>query len=213
MVIEEPDRIPSGAGGTDFKPTGAKTIGKFYAEISHQLDGLGDGHIIDVKRQIDLTAYFDIAPAPFSKVSEAKHGIEIIVDQGEGAGGTPFGLDGKPAHFYQFASLAYTGRLTGTGSGPFSYSPDPSLKYNPRRQGLPTDPPATPGSKDFDISYLRMLDDLQAEWDKGSGGDLGTAVFTTMLQLQQSAIGIMNQGTAPASHIFPPCRQPLPCGP
>lgn len=205
MVIEEPDQIPTGGGGPDFKPSGEKTIGKFYREISFQLDSLGGSRALDVNRQIDISNYFS-APPPFPTVAEAKKGIEIIVSQGEGAGGTPFGPDGRPAHFYQFASLRYTGQLTGTGSGPFSYVYNKSLEFNVRKNA-PTDPPPTPDSKGFDDMYSRMLDGLQVGWDTGGKGDLDDPIFNYMDKMRDVAVGLMNKEEGPG-FVYSPAAPP-----
>lgn len=205
MVIEEPDKIPAGAGGPDFKPTGEKTIGVFYDAISTQLGSLGASHALDVNRQIDLSSYFgNVAPTPFPTVAQAQQGIELILDQGEGAAGSPFGPDGKPAHFYQFASLYYEHQLTGTGAGPFSYT-GTKVQFGVRAN-VPIDPKPA-GSSDFDNDYSRMLDGIQTAWDAGSQGDLSVPIFTYMDNMGTKAIDLMN-GQGGPSFTYNPVAQP-----
>jgi hypothetical protein len=206
MVIEEPDHVPPGAGGPEFKPTGEKTIGKFYGEITWMLNKLGDATKLDPNKQIDLTNVFGSAPSQFQTVADAKKGVDIIVSQGEGAGGGPFVTGQEPAHFYQFAQLHYDGKLTEPAPGTFAYTQnEPTLKFN-TLPGVPSDPPAS-GSVNFDRTYSQMLQDLQDNWDNGASGDLTTSVFSTMPALKVAGIALMKNKTGPSFNFIP---QPAP---
>lgn len=88
------------------------SIGEFYEEIIDGLDRLyeqlGDDLFCgDPKRQITPDYYYSGGGTiiPVVDIESAKAALHLIVDQGEGHGGSTAGEDGEFSHYYRFQQL------------------------------------------------------------------------------------------------------------
>jgi hypothetical protein len=125
-----------------------------------------------------------------STVADAEKAITRIKRQGEGTEQlqSPFSDDGGTvlAHYYKFAEIFHERRLIKTASGEFKFEGYPL----PFPAVIPmAEVPAVgyPESRDFNLQFSTMLNQLQEAWDTGDAGELDNAIDTMRLSLTDLA--------------------------
>jgi Ferritin-like len=123
MIVEEPDVPIARRPHPD-----QTTIGDFYAAMIDKIGELGsDAFQSPSAPQVSSRFFPDLQP--ITDAGSAVHGLQLIVEQGEGTRSSPFEGTGanRLAHFYRFAEIVHGAKLTAntTALGGFSYTGDP----------------------------------------------------------------------------------------
>ena len=204
MGIEEPER-PINFGGPlemledvpqpselDDAPQ-YSTIGIFYQTISGQLKP--EFFTGDVSRQVVADWWPKAELFAITNIDQARQAIEIVVEQGEGAGPNPFDEEGDVSHYYRFAEIVHGRTLIKNpyyrpgyplafqyiysgGYVPFDPGQVQPLMINPGLKPWPAGSGAQIPSDAFNATYTNLLRSLHA-------------VFNGQPEGLRSAIGIM----------------------
>jgi hypothetical protein len=165
MEIEFPEFGPIAFALGESYPT----IGAFYDAVLVAFEknaGAITGHGQVKNASVGLTE--------LKTIEDVRKAIGKIKVQGEGTQQTPDSADGELAHYYRFAEIFHGRKLIKAPDGKYRYEGDKI----PFPEVLPmADVPAGgyPESKDFDLNYTGMLDDLQTAWS-GTPAKLNAAV-------------------------------------
>jgi hypothetical protein len=179
MEIERPE-IPQDFPNMlrSLEAAGYATVGLFYAAIAEKIKELGNkiftGNPAD---QVAVDTWFPASQLfAIRDVASAVHGIEIIVDQGEGTKSDPFDLDGEPAHYYRFAEILNGRRLIfdPTVEKNYSYTGeavpfDPAgiwdLVTDPKTQNYAVGSTARAYAERFNVIYTNLLNGLHVTFN------------------------------------------------
>jgi hypothetical protein len=161
------------------------TIGDFYDAILDEFKKLSPAEITGDRQVARGQKLFAI-----STVADAEKAITRIKRQGEGTEQlqSPFSDDAGTvlAHYYKFAEIFHERRLIKTASGEFKFEGDPL----PFPAVIPMAEVPASGyaeSRDFNLQFTIMLNQLQAAWDTGDPGELDNAIDTMKLSLTDLA--------------------------
>jgi hypothetical protein len=198
MKIEEPvhpipvDRPLAGAV-PDFA-----TIGEFYDALKLKLTEFGDS-IFVVPPSQQVLQWFDAKRLfPIIDVPSANHGIDIIVQEGEGTSTDPFQSPGDPAHYYKFGEIAAGKRIIPKPGGGFVYGGAPipfdpagvyPMKPNPKLADFAPNTLARERAEEFDLAYSSLLNTLHAAFN-GQPDRINVAIGL-MYELKMVAVSLM----------------------
>jgi hypothetical protein len=122
MKIEEPDVPIARRPHPD-----QTTIGDFYAAMIDKIRELGNDAFQSPSAPQVSSPFFSQLQ-PITDADSAVHGLQLIVEQGEGTRSSPFEETGtnRLAHFYRFAEIVHGAKLIAdpTALGGFSYTGD-----------------------------------------------------------------------------------------
>ena len=178
MAIETPEKsfvVP----GMSINNSNLTTIGVFYEEISDCINEHDDS-IFDpstLTEQVKWPWEYNSSSfgylVPVTNVSSAREAIKMIVDQGEGAGklspDQKIG-EGELAHFYKFEEIVCERHLVKINPIFYNYSGDPipfnssgvwPMRSNPSIQNIPPHSNCYTDSRNFHITYRKLLRKLQ----------------------------------------------------
>lgn len=199
MDIEQPESPPDypvvtlGLGAA---PSGAVTIGEFYAALDAFLATLDPNDWQPNNNQITDDQFFHGQLFAVNSYADAHQAIMDIVSEGEGAPDTPLDFQNELAHYYRFGECYYDKVLTkapteeGYTWGPDSLGIDWSKVYpaipDPGTHDFSNDPKAAQDAQAAcNLAYTQMVDALQAAVT-GGAGQLGIAV-RAMFDLRMAA--------------------------
>ena len=169
------------------------TIGMFYEKIAHQLkESFFTG---DPMRQVVAEWWPNQELYAITNLDQARRGIKIIVEQGEGTETQPLDLEGEYAHYYRFAEIVKGKRLIPNphatpdsppdqryvyGGAPVTFDPSKvqPLATNPADKLYPVGSSAQIANDAFNATYTNLLRCLHQ-------------VFNGKPELLNNAIGTM----------------------
>lgn len=182
LAIEEPEEV------IEFEleslqgiPDTFERIGQFYDAVKEAFER------IKPKLSVDKQIAGPLAPLVVATLQDVQRAIDLIKVQGEGTNVDPKSPEGELAHFYRFQELQQNRRLIPDPKKPGRYVW--SKETLPPRDVYPMARVPKGGYKsteiaedvasllaDFDRTYSRMLDELQAAWEGGGQASLWKAV-------------------------------------
>jgi hypothetical protein len=208
MVIEEPEHpipvqvLALAAAVPDFA-----TIGEFYGALKEKLAHFGDT-IFTVPADRQVLQWFPAGVLfPITGVKSASHGIDIIVDQGEGTTTDPFQSPGNPAHFYKFGEIFYGRKIIQTATG-YAYAGDPvpfdpagvyPMMPNPKIHYFEAGTQARTRIVAFSYAYSSLLNALHAAFN-GRPEQINTAIGL-MYELKMIAVSLMQTPVGDGSNM------------
>jgi hypothetical protein len=182
LAIEEPENILIfGLEAVAGIPDIFDRIGQFYDAIKEAFGR------IKPKLTVDKQIAGPLAPLVVATLKDVERAIELIKVQGEGTNVDPQNPQGDLAHFYRFQELQENRRLIPDPHKPgghvWSKETLPPCEIYPvarvprggYKSGEVT-PDVAALLDDFDNTYSRMLDELQAAWEGGGQASLWRAV-------------------------------------
>jgi hypothetical protein len=174
------------------------TIGEFYDALKLKLTEFGDS-IFVVPPSQQVLQWFDKARLfPIVDVASAKHGIDIIVQEGEGTSTDPFQSPGDPAHYYKFGEIAAGRKIIPKPGGGYIYGGDPipfdptgvyPMKPNPKLTDFAPDSQARSRAEEFDLAYSALLNALHTAFN-GQPDRINVAIGL-MYELKMIAVSLM----------------------
>lgn len=195
IAIEQPAKpIPiEDMEGTTVEDS-AVTIGEFYEALREAF------HTYRPKLSIERQLAGPLAPMVIPDLDALDKAIDLVVSQGEGGGGRPYGDESSDlAHYYRFAEILMKQRLewdeTNKRMRTVTPLPRPAIyEFTSAPQGGYG--PETPEevlrlARRFNEVYSRMLDDLEAAWGTEGHSSLLQAI-EKMFDLQELARKMMS---------------------
>jgi hypothetical protein len=215
MVIEAPEHqsnSPKSAATGNHKPI---TVGDFYAGIKKQIRALSkNGNIFvgDPNRQL-TTGFARLQTTRVSDAASALGAIDLIVEEGEGAKGSPFAADHELAHYYRFAEIFHGKKLVATHDpdGPEFIYGGRTIKFDPYGVWpVITNPSAATYAHDttaanlnnaFNRTYTRFLKSLELVFN-GEPDRLAPTI-SCMESMKAQALVMMSYEMAPGETAGP----------
>jgi hypothetical protein len=207
MSIEYPDSTPVVQQPATPPPPAvpaSPTIGEFYQAIATGFNNVfpngslpNNPSLNQVQTPVDGDTLFVI-----NTVSDALKAISEITDQGEGTSASPDQGTFDPnelAHYYVFAQIYYGNMVAAVGSG-FQYS-GATITMPTVYNFAPQSPNASDQTK-FIGAFTTLMTQLEACWT--SGGNISTAIWTTMPNVQNAGAALIQAGFTPQFTIQPP---------
>jgi len=200
MKIEEPEKPIPVQKVTTFAATvpDFATIGEFYEALKKKLVEFGD-KVFVVPPSQQVLQWFDAKRLfPIVDVKTANHGIDIIVQEGEGTSADPFQSPGDPAHYYKFGEIAAGRKIVPKPGGGYVYGGDPvpfdaagvyPMKPNPKLADFAPDTQARERAQEFDLAYSSLLNVLHTAFN--GHPDRINAAIGLMYELKMVAVSLM----------------------
>jgi hypothetical protein len=161
------------------------TIGDFYDAILEEFKKLSPTEITGSRQVSRGQKLFAI-----TTVADAEKAITRIKRQGEGTEQlqSPFSDEAGTvlAHYYKFAEIFHERRLIRTAAGEFKFEGDP-LPFPPVIPMAEVPAGGYPESREFNLQFTTMLNQLQAAWDTGEAVELDNAINTMKMSLTDLA--------------------------
>lgn len=213
MDIEQPRRLKR----TLFKMTEmvipANTIGEFYEEIINTLETLATSSrdplfIGDPARQIGAGYYWSAGGKPIivTDLNSARSALQVVINQGEGAGGSlddgdqpDFGQPFEVAHYYRFAEI-FHGKRYRPGADPTKPPDGPPLSIDfsavhPIKLGAVSADYANSPLAQMNGAFNRQYSDMLIQVEEALNGNpktLYTAIMNGMRALSELGIRMMS---------------------
>lgn len=201
MEIERPEFIepedPDDCHEAGIHEHADLTIGQLYGEI------LAAFKRLDPPFKQDRQVTGPLSWLPILKLQDVEDAIEIIERQGEGSLGKPEERRGHFAHYWRFAEMHKRKRLTKSASGkweftdpiPFDFDKDVRPVADVPKGGYVLDPAKQPEAhhllRQFNLTYSKMLDALQATWSGVRGQARILEAVALMFELEKYAKPLM----------------------
>ena len=208
MKIEEPeDPIPvqtlAAAAVPDFA-----TIGEFYDALKKKLAEFTDAIFVGPPNQQVVRWMGAKQLAAITDVASANHGIDIIVQEGEGTSTSPFQSPGDPAHFYKFGEIVHGHKIIQTPNGGFAYAGDPipfdpagvyPMRPNPKIADFGLGTQARARVMEYSYAYSSLLNALHAAFN-GQPQRIDVAIGL-MYELKMIAVSLMQTAAGDGSNM------------
>ncbi len=172
MRIEQPENPPPLQISLETIIPPFKTIGEFYDVVIQGVRDLAASGAITFDRTWQVSVeFFELPPLePITNFDQALTQLTLIKEQGEGAvpaGGPITGVYGELPHYYRFKQFVEQ-REYSVGPAGIVPGPDNSYPFPPASEiyQFAQADNADPRADSFDKAYSKMLDALQAAWNR-----------------------------------------------
>lgn len=201
MEIERPEHIdPDHQIGSDHVAIDDHedfTIGQLYGKI------LAAFRELDPEFSQDRQVTGPLSWIPILTLDDVEKAIDIIERQGEGSVGKPEERRGHLAHYYRFAEMFHLRRMEKSLGGDWEFGT--AIAFDFDKDVLPVadvpagghrpDPDAEPDAyhllRQFNLTYSKLLDYLQATWSGPSGQAMILKALEAMFDLEKFAKPLM----------------------
>jgi hypothetical protein len=217
MEIERPKEIPPDnevlqPGGNGGEEPPEFTIGQLYGEI------LASFRALDPKFSQDRQVTGPLSWMQILSLENVEKAIEIIERQGEGSTGQPEERRGYLAHYWRFAEMhrlqwmkkAADGTWSFGAAIPFDFEADVWPVADVPEGGYQLDQASEPEAhhllRQFNITYSKLLDYLQATWSGPAGQAMILKALEEMFELEKYAKPLMQIRRPDGQHYAPDFR-------
>lgn len=217
MNIEQPETKPIfpvvGLAFAAAQPTGAVTIGQFYAALDAFLATLDDSDWHVGRNQIADSQFLTGQLFAVNSYLDAHRAIAVIVSEGEGSADDPLDFEDEVAHYFRFGEIYHDRVLTKIDVDPgYQWGPEPlGVDWNqvfpaiedPQKHDFTADPSAAQAAQAAcNAAYRAMVSALQ-KTVTGQPDQLGVAV-RAMFDLRMAAQVALATPLADGKHVSGP---------